>query len=74
MSHLLEIVSYIPLGDAHRVVLMRERKAIFYVMLVMGEHLCSSYGTSLERRWTHKSIFFSFPILHLPHYVTASSF
>jgi hypothetical protein len=29
MSHLQEIVSYIPPGDAHRAVLMRERKAIF---------------------------------------------
>jgi hypothetical protein len=53
-SHLQETVSYIPLGGAHRAVLMRERKAIFYVMLVMGEHLCSSYETSLETRWTHK--------------------
>ena len=60
MSHLQEIVSYIPLDDAHRAVLMREQKAIVYVMLVKDEHLCS-YGTSLETGWTHKTAYIYFP-------------
>jgi hypothetical protein len=51
MSHVQEIVSYIPLGDARYAVLM-------HVMLVMGGYLCSSRGTGLKTRWTHKKAYF----------------